>query len=133
MAADYMTVMVASDPGVDVLPAIRRAVAELDPNLPLMYIQTMSAALSDANGRALFNLLLLVAFAGLAIALAAVGLAAALASAQIMSSLLYDVAPRDPIGFIVVPIVVVAVGMFAMLLPARRAIRIAPASALKGG
>ena len=61
----------------------------------------------------------------------AVGLLGALGSARLMSSLLYGVAPYDPVTFGAVVAVLALVALAACGIPARRAIRIAPATALR--
>jgi len=60
-----------------------------------------------------------------------VGLLGALGSARLMSSLLYGVAPYDPVTFGAVVAVLASVALAACGIPARRAIRIAPATALR--
>jgi predicted permease len=59
------------------------------------------------------------------------GCAAALTSAQLIASLLYDVAPGDPITFAGASAILVTVAMMAGWLPARRASRIDPLLALR--
>jgi ABC-type antimicrobial peptide transport system permease subunit len=70
---------------------------------------------------------LILAAAGIAI-----GLAAAFALTRLMSSLLYHVSVTDPITFIAGPAVFAAVALLASYLPARRAMRVDPAIALRG-
>ncbi|MFI5230410.1 MAG: ABC transporter permease [Gemmatimonadales bacterium] len=55
-------------------PAIRAAVRSLDPNVPLAEVQTMSSLVDGATARERFYLVLLAAFAAVAVALAAVGI-----------------------------------------------------------
>ena len=55
-------------------PAIRAAVRSLDPNVPLAEVQTMSSLVEGATARERFFLMLLTAFAAVAVALAAVGI-----------------------------------------------------------
>jgi len=59
------------------------------------------------------------------------GLAAALAGGRAMSSLLYQVSPRDPQVFIVVTLGVLCVALAACWLPARRAAHVDPLVALR--
>jgi putative ABC transport system permease protein len=61
----------------------------------------------------------------------AIGLAIAAGLAQLMSVVLYDVQPRDPMIFAGVAAVLTAAGLAACLVPARRATRIDPLSALR--
>ncbi|MBM4188414.1 MAG: ABC transporter permease [Gemmatimonadetes bacterium] len=62
---------------------------------------------------------------------AAIGLALALALSRLLGSLLVGVPAADPVTFAVVPVVIVAVTAVAAYLPARRAGRIEPVTALK--
>ena len=49
------------------------------------------------------------------------GVAAAVASTRLMDSLLYEVDALDPVAFGVMSIVMIAIGMLASYVPARRA------------
>jgi predicted lysophospholipase L1 biosynthesis ABC-type transport system permease subunit len=62
---------------------------------------------------------------------AVIGLAVALAAAQILRSALYGVSPADPIGLAAAVTAVAAVGLLAAYAPARRALRVDPANALR--
>jgi putative ABC transport system permease protein len=59
------------------------------------------------------------------------GIAGALALAGLLQGLLYEVEPRDPVTFAVVPAVLLAAALLAAYLPARRAGRLDPMSALR--
>jgi len=61
----------------------------------------------------------------------ALGLAAALAASRLVSGMLYGASPLDPVAFIGVPLVLVAVAALAVLLPARRAASVQPMRALR--
>ncbi len=61
----------------------------------------------------------------------AIGLGAALVMTRFMASMLFDVAPRDPLTFGVVALVLASVAIAATLIPARRAMRINPIVALR--
>jgi ABC-type antimicrobial peptide transport system permease subunit len=61
----------------------------------------------------------------------AIGLAGALALTRVLSSLLYDVRPTDPLTLACVCLVLAAVALLASYLPARRAARIDPMVALR--
>jgi predicted permease len=75
----------------------------------------------DVMGRALA-----VAGAG-----TAVGLACALATSRLITSLLYQVSPADPIALLGACVILLAVAVAAAYIPARRATRIEPALALR--
>ena len=62
---------------------------------------------------------------------AAVGLAGAFAGSRLLTSLLFDVQPDDPATLAAVALVLLAVALLAAYLPARRATRIDPATALR--
>ncbi len=59
------------------------------------------------------------------------GLAMALTLARFMSSVVFGVAPRDPLTFALVPLTLLATAALAALLPARRAAATHPASVLQ--
>jgi predicted lysophospholipase L1 biosynthesis ABC-type transport system permease subunit len=61
----------------------------------------------------------------------AVGLAAALALAPFLRDLLYEIGPRDPWPYATVVLLVAVIGLAATWWPARRASRVAPATALR--
>lgn len=61
----------------------------------------------------------------------AVGLAAAMLSAPMVNALLYGIAPRDPASFAYAAMFVLLVTAAATALPAMRATRVEPASALR--
>jgi predicted permease len=60
-----------------------------------------------------------------------VGLAGAAAVARVLQTFLFGVTPTDPIAFTVVTLLLMAVGLMAAWLPARRATRIDPCVALR--
>ncbi len=60
-----------------------------------------------------------------------IGLALALAGAQLLRSFLYGVGAMDPVTFVVVPAILLAVTLLASFVPARRASRVDPVRALK--
>ena len=61
----------------------------------------------------------------------AIGTAGALAAARVISSLLFGVAPRDPLSFVLAVCGMLAVALAAAAIPARRASRVEPAIALR--
>ncbi len=162
-----------------VTPAIRRAVAEIDPMLPLMEMKTQEGQIADSLSEERLFATLVGLFSAITTALAAVGLygmvaysvssrtreigvrmalgagrptvlrmllgqvagtiafglaaglAAAWALTRIVESQLYGVKPHDPASMAAAAAGVVAVGLTAAYLPARRALRIEPVSALR--
>jgi putative ABC transport system permease protein len=60
------------------------------------------------------------------------GVAAALALAGLVEALLYQIDPRDPLTYAIVPFVMAAVAAMAAWIPARRATRVDPREALDG-
>ncbi|MGA8030686.1 MAG: FtsX-like permease family protein [Bryobacteraceae bacterium] len=60
-----------------------------------------------------------------------VGLIGAFGLTRVMASLLYGVAAYDPISFLLTPIVLTACAAIASLIPAFRATRVDPVSALR--
>jgi putative ABC transport system permease protein len=67
----------------------------------------------------------------LALAGVALGLAGALALTRLMSSLLFDMSPTDPLTFAAVSLILAAVSLVATYVPARRASRVDPMLALR--
>ena len=80
---------------------------------------------AQVRGLVLREILLLV---GIGIA---VGLPVTLAGSRLISSLLYDLKPSDPLSLLGAAILLFAVTMLAGYLPARRASRVEPAIALR--
>ena len=60
-----------------------------------------------------------------------VGLAGAVAVGRAMRELLFNVEPADPVTFIAMPVLLGAVAFVACLVPARRALDVEPANALR--
>jgi ABC-type antimicrobial peptide transport system permease subunit len=60
----------------------------------------------------------------------ALGLAAAFGLTRLMSSLLFDVSPVDPLTYFFVSIVLAGVALLSSYIPARRASAVAPTEAL---
>jgi ABC-type antimicrobial peptide transport system permease subunit len=61
----------------------------------------------------------------------ALGLIASFALARSISTLLFEVSPRDPLVFVVVPILLSAAALLGILIPSRRATRVNPLDALR--
>src|SRR5580658_10165758 len=68
---------------------------------------------------------------GLAMAGAALGLAGSVIVSHLMAGVLYGVRPTDPLTFVSVALLLIAVALLACYIPARRAIRVDPLVALR--
>ncbi len=174
----YLAVRTSSDPTA-IVANLRQIVRSLDPEVPLFQVRSMQEVLSESVAPRRFNMLLLAAFAGLALLLAsigiygvmsysvsqytheigirmalgarasdvmqlivrqgmglvviglAVGATGALALTRVMSSLLFDVKPWDPLTLTSVSVLLAAVAFAASYIPARRATRVDPMVALR--
>jgi len=60
-----------------------------------------------------------------------IGLAAAWELALLLQGLIFGVRPRDPVVFVAVPLVLMAVALLAIWFPAARASRISPMESLR--
>jgi len=164
---------------VNLAPAVRQQVAELEKDQVIETLEPLTATLSRMLAPQRFVMLLLSLFAGIALALAtigiygllqysttqqthdigirmalgarkidilgailrhaltltlvgvAVGLAGAVALTRILSSLLYDVTPTDPLTLASVSVLLAAMALVAGYIPARRAARVDPMVALR--
>jgi len=105
-------------PADQVVRMIERAVHELDPDVP--FIQ--AGSLDDHLRLPLFPARL---------AASTLGAFAALAAGNLFSQVLYGVSPRDPATFALAALLMAFVALAAGWLPARRAMSIEPASALR--
>jgi predicted permease len=171
-------VRVAGDPA-PAMAAIRETVASLDPNLPVVDLETQTEAIDDALSVERVFAILTGAFAALALLLAAIGLYAALAFAvvrrtreigvrmalgasasrirtavmrdalaqtlagiaagaagsvafsRVLRSQLFGLSALDPAVLAVAAVVLLAAGALAAWLPARRASRVDPMTALR--
>ena len=171
-------VRTVGDPLAEVA-TIRRAVAAVDPDLPLAAPKSMDSLIDSSLGSRRFAMLLLGGFALLALVLASVGLygvmsytvtqrsrelgvrlalgagtndvlglvlrqgvnlalvgvvvglSAAFLLTRVMNSMLFGVGATDPITFVTIPLVLMAVAALATYLPARRATRTDPIVALR--
>jgi putative ABC transport system permease protein len=99
----------------------------------LVTLRTQEIGLRMAIGARRADVLRLVAgrAAALAAAGAAVGILAALALARWVAGLLYGVGPLDPVAFILAPLLLAAAAAAAAAVPAWRATRVDPMSALR--
>jgi putative ABC transport system permease protein len=179
-AVDEFTIAVrASAEPLTLAPALRRNVAAIDRELPIADIAPMTAVIGASVAERRFTMLLLTAFAVVAVALAAIGiygvlaylvgqrtqeigvrlaigatpgnvvslfvregaaltlagvicgLAGALAVTRALSSLLFGVTTTDPATFAAVAGALALVALVASYVPARRAARVDPMTALR--
>jgi predicted permease len=95
--------------------------------------RTQEIGVRMALGAARGDILRLVMGRSLRLILAGVvtGLAAAVAGSKVLRSMLFGVEPRDPMTYGLVTLSLVAVALAATLVPARSAIRVNPAVALR--
>jgi len=95
--------------------------------------RTQEIGVRMALGAQPVDVLKLVVRQGMLLALigVAVGLAGAFALTRVMSSLLFEVSDKDPITFVVVAALLMAVAFIACFVPARRATKVDPLVALR--
>jgi putative ABC transport system permease protein len=158
---------------------VRAMIRSFDASLPVSRIRPLEYYVSDSVGPHRFDLILILAFAVIALALAgagiygliaflaaqrtaeigirialgargsqvvglimrkgavlallgiAFGLAGSLAAARLLQSLLFGVTARDPAVYVIAPLVLLVVALAASYVPARRAARVDPLTALR--
>jgi putative ABC transport system permease protein len=162
-----------------VLPALRRATAEVNPDLTLWQAEPMNSLIAKPLAQPRMSALLLAAFAFVSMLLAAIGLygvmassvrasmrelgvraalgaspgrlrrgvlaqaltvtglgavagvVVALASSRVLSKLLFEVSPADPVSMVGSALLLLVVALIAAYLPARHATRVDPVTALR--
>jgi putative ABC transport system permease protein len=158
---------------------VKQAVWSFDRNLPISNVVTMNSVIAEANARPRFEMMLLGAFAAIALILAAsgiygvmsysvasrereigirmslgagrlkvlsmilkqamthmliggiVGIGCALLLGRFIEGMLYGVRPLDPLTFAVVTAVLALAALLASLIPASKAVRVEPVTALR--
>ncbi|MBC7929722.1 MAG: ABC transporter permease, partial [Rubrivivax sp.] len=174
-----LVVRTASDDSLAVVPGVKGAIWEINKNQTIYKAAALESLLTDSLKARRFSLLLLGAFAGIALVIAGVGiyglisftarqrtheigirlalgaqgrdivrmivgeglvlaalgvgvgLAGALALTRFLKSLLYGITPTDPLTYAALSALLFAVALAASYLPARRALKVDPVSALR--
>ncbi len=160
-------------------PAARAAVSLIDPNQPVSRVASMDQIVASSVAARRFHMLVVAAFAGLAVILSlvglyavvafsvaerrhelavraalgarpadllrqvltdglrlagggiVVGLVAAVGLTQYLQAQLYGIPPRDATTFTIVPLLLLAAALLGCVVPAVRAMRVDPATALR--
>jgi predicted permease len=176
---DWRMLIVRAENPTAAIAGIKRQIWALDPKQPVERVALVSDVYGDAFARQRFVLMMMTAFAAIALALtaagifgvlsqivmrrtreigirmvlgarpadvmrqvvrsglllslcgAAIGIAAALWLSRVLRALLFGVSPADPVSFTFVALLLVSVAGLACWLPARAAMRIEPAAALR--
>ena len=95
--------------------------------------RTHEIGIRMALGAQASNVLALVIRQGLLLALVGtiIGLGGALGLTRVMTSLLYEVSPTDPLTFATDAVILIGVSLLACFIPARRAMKVDPLVALR--
>ena len=95
--------------------------------------KTREIGIRVALGAQRADVIRLVLSRGLALTLAgaALGLGGAVTLTRFLQALLFEVSPIDPASFVAVTVVMVVIALAACWIPARRAMRVGPAEALR--
>ena len=83
-----------------------------------------------ANPRDVFALIAMQGVLQTAVSVA-LGLALSLGAGRVLSTMLFSVSPADPVSLVVAAVLLSAAALLACYLPARRATRVGPLTALR--
>ena len=97
--------------------------------------RTREIGIRKALGSTAGNALALILREGMAVTLGGliIGLVLSIGVGRLLSSMLYQVSPLDPITFVLAPLVLAAAAFLATWIPARRAAKVPPVVALREG
>jgi putative ABC transport system permease protein len=175
-----MTFLVRTEqPGSAMLPLLRHTLGEIDPERPMTEVRRVEDLVGSRLDQTRYTVIVLGAFAAVAVLLAVVGLygvvaygvaqrtreigirlalgagriavltlvlrhtltivmvalilgiLAAFAASGLVSSVLWSIAPTDPVTYAFVCVMMTIVALVAAAVPARRAIQVAPTVALR--
>jgi hypothetical protein len=132
---------------------VEAALRDASGGLPVAHVRTMAEVEVRNTARQRFNMLLLIIFGAAGLLMAAIGvygvmsysvqqrtqaaagvvlgLGGAFWLTRFLASFLFGVKTWDPIAFIVTPLLLSAVALFAVWIPAQRATRVDPMTALR--
>jgi predicted permease len=176
----YMTLVAkTSGPPMDLAAAVSKSIWQVDKNVPVSQITSMSKVVADQLWQPRFSMFLFSVFAAVALTLAAIGIYGVMAYSVsqrtreigirmalgagneailnlilargialtaigtviglilttllvgVMSDLVYGINVTDPITFIAGSLVLFGVALLSCYIPARRAVRVNPVTALK--
>src|SRR5205823_3256938 len=107
-------------PPMSLTSAIRRIVRKVDPKLLITQIGTLETLVDVSMARARLTL------AGIGL-----GVVGAVVLTGYLRALLYEVSPTDPVAFAAMAALLFAVALAASYVPARRAAKVDPMTALR--